>query len=159
MTLFAYPFILIVVSHAALSLGKQRIKQMLVLLVILFVVFNLFRLPFIPVNPLESSERANIYPTEGGRVAWVRNWFPQGEPATKGGQFFQEAEQEIGVARYVRSFMVGNEMIWAEPLELEDGKTRFYEARPYAKVYRVVSPDTYLYQNKIYNNGVVEVYK
>ena len=164
---FAYPFMLIVVSHAAVTMNKQRIRQIVIAAVVLFVAFNLFRIPFVSLNPLKPAELAEITTTAKGRTVSVRYCAQQAPQGIEGANFYHDA----GDAKFVRWVIIGEEKVIAEPIGQEEREGmagepgqgnrlyRLYGFIPYTRSYVVVSPDSYRQQNRVYNNGKVEIFK
>jgi len=164
---FAYPFMLMVVTHAAVTMNKQRMKQIVIAVVVFFVVFNLFRIPFVSLNPLAPAELARITSTAEGRFVSVRYYFQQDPQGIKGADFYQDA----GDAKFVRRFIIGDETVMAEPYEPEGWEeivrkpgsgeylSRFPGIKPYTQSYIVVDPNLYQQHDRVYNNGRVQVLK
>ena len=148
--IFFYPFLLIIVSHAALTTNRHRIKQIIVVLIVLYIAFNLFLIPNISVNPLSAADETTFTSKE----VLLRYNVPNIPPAIAASKFYQGTED----AKFTRWFALDDKKVMTEACENPWVRRPWY-IRPCTRRYIIVSPDSYLDHDRIYNNRIVEIYK
>ena len=150
---FALPFMLIGVAHAGSDIRRRKVGNIIMVLVILFTTLNLFNSSVVPANPLDASERERIITVGDEKLVSTGYHMPQDPQGIAAMNFYQNTED----AKFVRWFIVENKKVFAEAREGNGSK--LYEVKPYTRTYVIMSPDSYLDSDRIYDDGEVKVYK
>ncbi len=149
---FSIPFMLIGVAHAGSNIKNRIIGTTILTLVVLFVGLHLVSSPIINKN-FGPTERVVITIPKEGKSIYTFYPLPQDPQGIAAMNFYSDMEN----ARFTRWFRVQEERVFTEAYE--KGRSELPGFKLYTKSYLIISPDSYVSWDRVYDNGEVYIYR
>ena len=154
--IFGYPLLLIGIAHAGsnIAINRKRLGHIVMALIIFYTIFNLFSLPVVPPNPVDTVERVKIITIGENEFVYTGYHMPQDPKGIAAMHFYKGMED----GNFTRWFKIGDEKFFTEAYEREIGSS-LVGVKPYTKRYLIISPNSLLQRDRLYNNGEIEIYR